>query len=110
MIEQIIRGFEPEIHSKNIAFNYDKTDLKLFADKDKINQVIVNLISNAIKYTDKNGKINITLLEKDNNIILEISDDGYGIAETDLPYILSICIELMSPEAALREGLGLVYV
>jgi signal transduction histidine kinase len=56
-VNNILKTFEKEIISKKIVVNFtNKNKCLIFANKDKMNQVIINLISNAIKYTDENGK------------------------------------------------------
>lgn len=57
------------------------------ADKKKINQVIYNLLNNAINYTGKDRKITIKITEKKKTYLLEIIDTGKGIKKEDIPYI-----------------------
>ena len=62
--------------------------LVVFADKEKIRQVIINLIDNSIKYSKKRGNITASMYNTDGkNILVEISDDGIGISEKNLPRI-----------------------
>ncbi len=63
----------------------DKVIVK--ADKNKINQVIYNLVNNAINYTGKNKKVTIKVTENKKTYLVEIIDTGKGINENDLPYI-----------------------
>lgn len=59
--------------------------LSVFADKEKIRQVFINLVANAIKYGKQNGTIEASTYKIDGKqILIEISDDGYGIAEEHL--------------------------
>ncbi|HPM00235.1 MAG TPA: ATP-binding protein, partial [Bacillota bacterium] len=62
-------------------------NIMLFADRDKISQVLVNLISNALKYTNSNGRVTITASDSGDNTTITVSDTGIGISEEDLPYI-----------------------
>jgi two-component system phosphate regulon sensor histidine kinase PhoR len=56
--------------------------LVVYADKDKIRQVLTNLVDNAIKYSNDNGTIEASFYNVDgNNVLIEISDEGVGIAE-----------------------------
>jgi two-component system phosphate regulon sensor histidine kinase PhoR len=76
---------------KNIHLQFKQGSLqnkKVTADKAKIAQVLTNLIENAIKYGKENGNViaNIDKLSGD-NILIEITDDGYGIAEEQLDRI-----------------------
>lgn len=57
------------------------------ADKNKLNQVIYNLINNAINYTGKDKKVTIRVTEKSKSYLVEIIDTGKGIKNDDLPYI-----------------------
>ncbi len=58
------------------------------ADKKRIRQVLINLIENAVKYGDKDeNKVNIRIFDMDDNYLIEIKDNGPGIAEESLPRI-----------------------
>lgn len=85
LIEDIIIKLEFSIKEKKHKVTLDiEEDLpNIFIDKDGIEQVILNIISNAIKYTPNNGNINITVLRQDENIIISIKDNGIGIPEED---------------------------
>lgn len=62
--------------------------MTVYADKEKIRQVLINLIDNAIKYGKQNGTINFSAYKADESkILIEISDDGAGISEEHLPRI-----------------------
>ena len=56
-------------------------------DKNQISQIIVNLLSNALKYTDSGGTVNVTLIIEKEQIRLAIEDSGCGIALEDVPFI-----------------------
>lgn len=65
-----------------------ESPLAVFADKEKIRQVLLNLVENSIKYGKQNGTITASMYKTDGkHILIEISDDGVGIAEKDLPRI-----------------------
>ncbi len=58
-----------------------------YADRDMIEQVILNLFSNAVKYSPENASVEIRLRELADEIVVEVEDTGYGISEEDLPRI-----------------------
>lgn len=60
---------------------------QVFGDEERLKQVIVNLIDNAIKYTNEDGKIIIKIVKFDKEISISISDNGIGIPKEDLPRI-----------------------
>ena len=55
------------------------------ADQAKIRQVLINLVVNAIKYGDVEGIVEVGFYDMDENILIEVSDNGQGIAEEHLP-------------------------
>lgn len=87
LINNTLQNFETELYNKKINLNFNNNKCDVFADKDKINQVIINLISNAIKYTQESGNISISLKQTKKNTIIVVEDSGIGIDKADLPYI-----------------------
>lgn len=85
VIEEIISKYKflKETENYKFIFNRDKDEYIISADKKKIEQVIYNLINNAINYT---GEDNIVTVELENNCI-SISDTGKGIKEENIPFI-----------------------
>lgn len=84
----IAKSFKTKAEENNISLTYDLPE-KLEADFDPgvMEKVMFNLISNALKYTAKEGNVSLTLFEKDGNVHILIKDTGYGISEDELPYI-----------------------
>jgi len=87
VIKNIGFNFEKEFLNKEVEFIVYKNDIVLHGDKDKISQVIVNLMSNALKYTKKGGKVEVKSIEDDEYVKLSIKDSGIGISQEDLPYV-----------------------
>lgn len=86
LIDEITLSFGYALDTKRQMLSIDQQgdDFKIKADRDKIEQVIVNLIDNAIKYTNEAGQINILLLERQNEITFTVQDDGVGIPAEDI--------------------------
>ena len=63
------------------------TDIRLIGDKDRIRQVIINILDNAIKYTHENGNISLSVARIQKYVKIIVSDDGKGIPQKDLPHI-----------------------
>lgn len=61
--------------------------VQVCADKDKLRQVFVNLVQNAIHYTPRGGKVVVSLRKSDHQALVSVSDNGPGISPQDLPYI-----------------------
>ncbi len=56
-------------------------------DENRIKQVLINILDNAFKFTDEGGKVEFSAIKIENELLIEISDSGAGISETDLPYV-----------------------
>ncbi len=70
---------EPQWHKKNITVNLDLEPVEIFADKDLMEQVWLNLLTNAIKYTDNGGTIDVALRISTSRIRVLVKDNGIGI-------------------------------
>lgn len=90
LTNEVLELFVDKAAKKNVQIyfreEYDYPILAL-ADKNKIKQVFINLIDNAIKYSFENTKIKISFFDMDTNHLVEITDEGAGISEEDLPRI-----------------------
>jgi two-component system sensor histidine kinase VicK len=80
-----------------------KEDIFVEADRDRLNQVICNLLSNAFKFTEEEGIVSITAEKKDNQILISVKDSGAGID----PEILPILFSKFASKSFSGTGLGL---
>ena len=89
LTEEILKKYNLYQETENYKFIFNKNKKKILinADKKKIEQVIYNLINNAINYTGDDNTVTINITEKNNQILVEIIDTGKGIKEEDIPYI-----------------------
>lgn len=98
---------------KNISLEYDTvpSPIMLTADMNKIQRVILNLISNAIKYTPENGRVQVRAYANGRNALVEVQDTGYGIPEDELPTIFDRYSRVQGHRhLAIGTGLGLAIV
>lgn len=79
--------FENEMSKKNIRCDIIEEHKDVCVDKDKMSQVLNNLISNAVKYTDDYGNIQITVIQENENVVITVKDNGCGIDDNNIPYI-----------------------
>lgn len=91
LIREIYESLSIKTNRKNIKCTIKKgceQPVIVFADKEKIKQVIINIVSNSTKYGKENGHIVASIYRTDGkHVLIEISDDGVGIAEEHLPRI-----------------------
>lgn len=88
-IHRITRKFQGLVKEKDILLNerMDYKDPYFYFDPDRIEQVLTNLIDNAIRHTPANGAVEITGRTDEKGFYMEVSDSGYGIPEEDLPFV-----------------------
>jgi signal transduction histidine kinase len=89
LIEDVALGFGHAIASKKQTLNVNSRGegFRINADRDKIEQVLVNLIDNAVKYTGENGQIELSVEALDREIRITVRDTGIGIAKEHLDRI-----------------------
>ena len=69
-----------KLDEKKIDAKVTGSEVAVFADRGRIGQVIANLVSNAIKYTDEKGKITINISKVEDNAVMVVEDTGIGIS------------------------------
>ncbi|MDO3641865.1 cell wall metabolism sensor histidine kinase WalK [Mucilaginibacter sp. L3T2-6] len=86
LIKEVFETFELKARQQNIKliFKHDEPIL-VNADREKIRQVLVNLIENSIKYGKEEGSTSVSLFELHDQVLVEVTDDGIGIEEKFLP-------------------------
>ncbi|MBA5851969.1 HAMP domain-containing protein [Clostridium sp. cel8] len=116
-INEIVRlcviKFEQKINDKKLKVDVLMEDDKLYvaADKDRITQVITNLIDNAIKYVPIGGNVKVKTKTKGSKAIISVFNDGVGIGEEDLKHIWDRFYKVdKSRTSKVSTGLGLPIV
>lgn len=82
-------------------------DPMVLADEDKIKQVFINLFENAIRYGKKNGEVRVGFYEIDDVMVIEVSDNGYGIEEEHLPRLFERFYRTDQARSRHQGGTGL---
>lgn len=82
-LEERVQAFEPFSQEKNIMLhtNWDETAHEVYLDKDKMEKIMYNLLSNAFKYTPKGGEVMVELTYSKKNCIITVEDTGEGIPQ-----------------------------
>ena len=111
VIENIIYivGKQAEKKQVKISFITD-FDGKLKGSKDKFYQLALNLIENAIKYSNENGNVKIILTSDNENFIFKVIDDGIGIPKSDIPRVFERFYRVDKSRSTRGTGLGLAIV
>lgn len=114
LLLSVVIGQEQRIEKKNITINgLDSIEsVTVNADKDLIYRVIYNLVDNAVKFTNENGKIDFSLLVDSKRMTFEIKNTGRGIPQKDLPFVFERFYKVDKSRSANKNstGLGLYMV
>lgn len=110
LCSDLISVFEVSTAKKynNILINPNtQGSFYVFADKELIKQVVSNLMENAIKYGRENGRTKISFYDMDEQILTEVSDDGIGISQQDIPRIFERFYRAAQGRNVNKSGSGL---
>jgi PAS domain S-box-containing protein len=109
-IEELVREITEEmklsITSHKITLT-ECTPITVFADRDKINSVISNLVSNAVKYSAKDTAIQVSYTQRENTVIVSVKDEGIGIKPSDKDKIFERYYRVESSNTRHISGFGI---
>ncbi len=110
MVEEVFEQLEGKAEKRGISFMIAKeapASVMVYADQDRINQVMVNLISNAIKYNKDDGQVLISFESAKNNIRISVKDSGKGIPPEHLKRIFERFYRVEKSRSKDKGGTGL---
>lgn len=113
LVKSATESLEAAAMEKKIVINYAEvpSPVEITADEKKIHRVILNLISNAVKYTPDEGEVFINTSAKGKYAIVAVRDTGYGIPPDELPHIFDRYSRVKKHQSmAIGTGLGLAIV
>jgi two-component system sensor histidine kinase ResE len=108
-INRIIRKFQGIVKENeiNISANISEEVTHFSFDPDRIEQVLTNLIDNAIRHTPKGGYVLVSIVRDEKGIHMEVKDSGSGIPEEDLPFVFERFYKADKARTRGRSGTGL---
>ena len=113
VLEQVMRMMDLVAQEKRVDLTYTAAEgCVVLATRDEIHQVIYNLTDNAVKYSAEGGAVQVSLSRREGAVVLEVSDNGAGIPEEDIPRIFErfYRVDKARSRAAGGTGLGLSIV
>ena len=107
LVKQVYTQLSPRAKNEGINFTFTSIykSIMVYADKNRMKEVFINIIDNAIKFTSEDGNIDILIDQNDDIVTITIKDDGEGIKEDEIAYVASKFYKGSSSKS--QTGLGL---
>jgi signal transduction histidine kinase len=108
-IEEALTGLVPLAHKRGVSVSVQVPGAvrEARADRLRLRQILYNLMSNALKFTDRGGSVTVSARDDGEQIRIAIADTGIGIAEADRPRLFQAFEQLVTPSGDRPTGSGL---
>ena len=108
LVERTISGYEPILRQKGISLQVERpSDLQVLADPDRVKEIIANLCSNAVKFTEAGGLVHVSSSKGDRFARVTIADSGKGIPDDKIGTIFDEFSQLSSCDQRREGGIGM---
>jgi len=107
LADSALAGFQAQFPEKKLHASASGGPVEIPADPDRLRQVLINLIANAVKYTPEGGKIEVRVWEDARFAGFTVSDTGCGISEKDLPHVFERFYRADQSRSRLSGGSGI---
>jgi two-component system phosphate regulon sensor histidine kinase PhoR len=110
LVNEVMESFEEKARSKGLKLRFVREPgfkPKVLADREKIRQIITNLIDNSLKYGNEGGWTEVRCFEMGDKVLIEVSDNGIGIDEQNLPRVFERFFRTDASRARSVGGSGL---
>lgn len=108
--KEVFEFLEDNAKAANINFifgNDENAPVWVYADRDRIRQVMVNLLDNSVKYGRNGGRTKVSFYDMDENYLIEVSDNGIGIEEQHIPRLFERFYRIDKHRSRAEGGTGL---
>jgi len=109
VINAVVPLVQPQAEAKGVSLTADPTnsDCVALADRAKVDQIILNILSNAVKFTNSGGRIRIQCVAQDKSVTINVIDTGVGVPPDKLEAIFEPFVQLGRSLSSAHEGTGL---
>jgi len=107
IVGSVVDAIGPKAKSKNITVEVEISKCRIFANEEKITEVVANLVDNAVKYTNEGGRVRVTLRIKGGLAVLKVSDNGIGIPMSSLSRVYERFYRVDKGRSSDEGGTGL---
>jgi len=110
-VHEVYESFRPLSEKGNISYTFHSTEARhaFYFDKDAMEKILFNLLSNAFKYTEAGHKVSIELIKEQDHLLIKVADTGVGIGAQDLSKVFDRFYQVNNREMNLGSGVGLAF-
>ena len=105
MIDEILFDLEDKASKKKVSLNYEYSNISLRSDDGLVQRLLFNIIENAIKYNEENGRVDIEVSEEGSDVLVKVSDTGIGISDEKKEEIFDLFYQV--DDSRNEEGFGI---
>src|SRR5688572_930315 len=111
LVREVVDLYEDTAEDRGVSLNSAvPPDLAVPADRDRLRQALANLVDNAIKYTPRDGRVDVSAIAESDAVVIRVADTGPGISDQDLPRIFDRLYRGDQSRTTRGLGLGLSLV
>jgi len=107
LIDSVIESYQLRVAARRLRLAVDVDDLVLDADRNKLKLILDNLLSNAVKFSPAGGVVGLAAHAEGDQLILDVTDEGPGVAPTDRGRIFEPFFQGATPQDGLVRGTGI---
>ncbi|MDM5154520.1 HAMP domain-containing sensor histidine kinase [Bacillus sp. DX1.1] len=108
ILDESIWQLTPKAEKKQIEMISNLEEIEVLGDKSRLKQIFLNVIDNAIKYSNQYGKISICVTQKERKAIITVTDEGIGMAKEHIPFVMQSFYQINSSSSGAGIGLAIV--
>jgi signal transduction histidine kinase len=107
LVEKVMERYRLKTGRVKFVFRNDQSDGQAFADPDKVEQIVINLLDNALRFSPEGGAITVRMFHQNDSVVLEVLDEGPGIPTTDFEKIFEAFYRVDTEINTRNPGTGL---
>ena len=108
-VARAVEAMQPQVHARGhqLLVHLPEEDIWLEGDRERLAQVFANLLSNATRYTNSGGRIEVGAAVHDRQVVVSVRDNGIGIPEAELPRVFDLFSQVRTHQRHSEGGLGI---
>ncbi len=110
VVEEVTKGLQELFDEAEVRLHTERSDLFIEADRSQLSRVLVNLLSNALKFTPPGGEVHVSALQDESRVVIAVKDDGIGMNVDDKKVLFQKYAQIENKWVSKMRGTGLGLV